>query len=88
LGRKGKWEYFRVIYGRYCKADRKQGDAAQLSILKALRSSLDPFQLPKVIDRKLERIYRLANQRLRLGAFSSSHRCELGLCDGKFIRME
>jgi hypothetical protein len=23
LGRKGKWEYFRVIYGRYGKADRK-----------------------------------------------------------------
>ncbi len=23
MGRKGKWEYFRVIYGRYCKADRK-----------------------------------------------------------------
>jgi hypothetical protein len=42
----------------------KQGDAAQLSILKELRRSLDPFQLAKVIDRKLERIYRLANQRL------------------------
>jgi len=23
LGRQGKWEYFRVIYGRYCNADRK-----------------------------------------------------------------
>ena len=23
MGRKGKWEYFRVIYGRYGKADRK-----------------------------------------------------------------
>ena len=42
----------------------KQGDAAQLSILKALRRSLDPFQLAKVIDRKLERIYRPANRRL------------------------
>ena len=42
----------------------KQGDAAQLTMLKELRTSLDPFQLAKVIDRKLERIYRLANRRL------------------------
>ena len=42
----------------------KHGDAAQLSILKELQRSLDPFQLAKVIDRKLERIYRLANRRL------------------------
>src|SRR6266478_8573684 len=42
----------------------KQGDAARLSILKELQRSLDPFQLAKVIDRKLERIYRLANRRL------------------------
>jgi len=42
----------------------QQGDAAQLSILKELQRSLDPFQLAKVIDRKLERIYRLANRRL------------------------
>jgi len=32
--------------------------------LKELQRSLDPFQLAKVIDRKLERIYRLANRRL------------------------
>src|SRR5208282_827290 len=42
----------------------KQGDAAQLSILKELQRSLDPFQIAKIIDRKLERIYRLANRRL------------------------
>jgi hypothetical protein len=36
----------------------------QLSILKELQRSLDPFQLTKVIDRKLERIYRLTNRRL------------------------
>ncbi len=23
MGRKARWEYFRVIYGRYLKADRK-----------------------------------------------------------------
>ncbi len=42
----------------------KQGDTAQLTILKELRRSLVPFQLAKIIDRKLERIYRLANRRL------------------------
>jgi hypothetical protein len=42
----------------------KQGDATQVSILKELQRSLDPFQLAKTIDRKLERIYRLANRRL------------------------
>src|SRR5260370_438984 len=42
----------------------KQGDAAQLSILKELQRTLDPFQLAKVIHRKLERIERLANRRL------------------------
>jgi hypothetical protein len=41
----------------------KQGDTAQLTILKELRRSLDPFQLAKAIDRKLERIYHLANRR-------------------------
>src|SRR6266446_2702076 len=43
----------------------KQWDAGQLSILKELQRALDPFQLAKVIDRKLERIYRPANRRLR-----------------------
>src|SRR5229473_3580489 len=42
----------------------KQGDAAQLSILKELQRSLDPFQLAKVIDQKLEGIYDMANRRL------------------------
>jgi hypothetical protein len=42
----------------------KQGDVAQLSILKELQRSLDPFQLAKIIDRKLERVYRLVNRRL------------------------
>jgi hypothetical protein len=42
----------------------KQGGATQLAILKELQRSLDPFQLAKVIDKKLERIYRLANRRL------------------------
>ena len=42
----------------------KQGDAVQLFLLKELQRTLDPFQLAKVIDRKLEWIYRLANRRL------------------------
>ncbi len=40
------------------------GDATQLSLLKELQRSLDPFQLAKAIDRKLQRIYGLANRRL------------------------
>src|SRR5579859_6325098 len=43
----------------------QQGDAKQLSILKELQRSLDPIQLAKVIDRKLQRIYELANRRQR-----------------------
>jgi len=42
----------------------KQGDAIQLTLLQELQRSLDPFQSAKVIDRKLARIYRLANRRL------------------------
>ena len=41
-----------------------QGDAGKLCALKEIRRSLDPFQLAKVIDRKLQRIYGLANRRL------------------------
>jgi len=41
-----------------------QGDVTQLSLLKELQKSLDPFQLAQVIDRKLQRIYGLANRRL------------------------
>ena len=36
----------------------------QVAELKKLRQSLDPFQLGKVIDHKLERIYDMANRRL------------------------
>jgi hypothetical protein len=41
-----------------------QADRAQVTRLEGLRKSLDPFQLARTIDRKLERIYRLANRRL------------------------
>ena len=36
----------------------------QVAELKKLRQSLDPFQLGKLIDQKLQRIYDLANRRL------------------------
>jgi hypothetical protein len=39
-----------------------QGDPAQLATLNSLRQALDPFQLAQAIDRKLERIYKLANR--------------------------
>jgi len=41
-----------------------QADRSQVTRLEGLRNSLDPFQLARTIDRKLERIYRLANRRL------------------------
>jgi len=41
-----------------------QADRVQVARLEELRKSLDPFQLARVIERKLERIYRLANRRL------------------------
>ncbi len=40
-----------------------QADPAPVTRLEALRKSLDPFQLSRSIERKLERIYRLANRR-------------------------
>jgi hypothetical protein len=53
LGRQGKWEYFRVIYGRYGKADRK-----------TKREMLNEFCLTTGYHRKYER-WREGNQPLR-----------------------
>jgi glycerol-3-phosphate O-acyltransferase len=41
-----------------------QADATRVAELKKLRRSLDPFQLSRQIDHKLERIYGMANRRL------------------------
>jgi len=41
----------------------RQGDPAQLATLRKVLQSLDPFQLAQAINRKLERIYQLANRR-------------------------
>jgi len=41
-----------------------QADPAKVARLEQLRKSLDPFQLSRIIERKLERISRLANRRL------------------------
>jgi hypothetical protein len=41
-----------------------QADREKVIQLEELRKPLDPFQLAKTIERKLERIYRLANRRL------------------------
>jgi len=41
-----------------------QVNPAQVAGLKKLRQSLDPFQLGKTIEQKLERIYEMANRRL------------------------
>ncbi len=47
----------RVLTGAQAKPER-------VAELKKLRQSLDPFQLGKLIDQKLQRIYDLANRRL------------------------
>ena len=41
-----------------------QADGAHVAQLEERRKRLDPFQLARTIDRKLDRIYRLANRRL------------------------
>ena len=41
-----------------------QADRERVARLQELRTRLDPFQLGKVIERKLQRIYELANRRL------------------------
>jgi hypothetical protein len=41
-----------------------QADPDRMAELKRLRDRLDPFRLARVIDQKLERIYRLTNRRL------------------------
>jgi len=48
-----------------------KADARKVAELKKLRSQLDPFELSKSIDRKLERIYALANRRLSPKAASA-----------------
>src|ERR671925_235372 len=41
----------------------KLGDPAKLEALKKLRANLDPFKLAQAIEQKLDRIFKLANQR-------------------------
>jgi hypothetical protein len=55
----------RVLAGGQCRKE-------QVAELKKFHLSLDPFQLGKVIDQKLERIYDLANRRLRPKATQES----------------
>jgi hypothetical protein len=42
----------------------RQADREQVTRLEELRKGLDPIQLARTIERKIERIYRLANRRL------------------------
>ena len=48
-----------------------QADRRKVQELKALRDKTDPFDLAKHIDEKLDRIYRLANQRVSPTALSN-----------------
>ena len=48
-----------------------RGDSRRVAELNKLRSMLDPFELSRSIDRKLESIYALANRRLSPKAITS-----------------
>ena len=56
----------RVLAGAQAKPER-------VAELKKLRQSLDPFQLGKLIDQKLQRIYDMANRRLSPKATAENH---------------
>jgi len=62
MGRRSRWEYFEAIWQRYHKAN-KALKGHILAEFKKLRDNLDPFDLSAAIDRKLKRIYSLANRR-------------------------
>ena len=49
-------------------AQCEESDPERVAALKKLQSQLDPFELSQTIDRKLQRLYRLAHQRLSPGA--------------------
>ena len=49
-----------------------QADREKVARLQELKKSLNPFQLGRVIDRKLQRIYQLANRRLSPKALEES----------------
>ena len=56
----------RVLAGAQAKPER-------VAELKKLRQSLDPFQLGKLIDQKLQRIYDMANRRLSPKMTAENH---------------
>ena len=56
----------RVLAGAQAKPER-------VAELKKLRQSLDPFQLGKLIDQKLQRVYDMANRRLSPKATAENH---------------
>ena len=68
-----------------------QADREQVARLEELRRRLDPFQLAATIERKLDRIYRLANRRLspkEVQAPASSRRGKGGGKDARSASLE
>jgi transposase InsO family protein len=66
-----------------------QADRVRVERLEELRKSLDPFQLAGRIERKLERIYRLANRRLSPKELQKPVRREKGCGkDARFASLE
>ena len=60
-------------------------EASRLAEMTKLKSRLDPFELAHSIDRKLKRIYELANHRLSPGScpLHADHRKWLRPADGR-----
>ena len=61
-----------------------QYNRAKMKKLKELSKSLDPFELSATIDRKLERIYRMATQRVGGGNTVEGQETSLGSQDAAF----
>jgi hypothetical protein len=62
-----------------------EADRGKVAQLEELRKRLDPFQLARTIERKLERIYRMANRRLSPKEVSETESSGRGKGCGKAV---
>ena len=62
-------------------AECEASDPERVAALKKLQSQIDPFELAPTIDRKLQRLYRLAHQRLSARLSLKCRQARLRLLD-------
>ncbi len=53
-------------FQRVCECPSKDINQQKVAELKKLYQSLDPFELSKTIDRKLDRIYQMRTQKIKI----------------------